>query len=121
MKPFAFVFPGQGSQSVGMLDAWGDHPAVRATLQEASAALGEDIARLIHEGPLMNQAGDVFSQRRGGFLQGGANGGVVTPGIEHADRLGPLTGEDEGERLHASVSWMSLELVSRVFWEDEGG
>ncbi|MFN9279739.1 MAG: ACP S-malonyltransferase [Betaproteobacteria bacterium] len=51
MKPFAFVFPGQGSQSVGMLDAWGDHPAVRATLQEASTALGEDIARLIHEGP----------------------------------------------------------------------
>ena len=51
MKPFAFVFPGQGSQSVGMLDAWGDHPAVRATLQEASAALGEDVARLIHEGP----------------------------------------------------------------------
>ncbi|MBE7941949.1 MULTISPECIES: ACP S-malonyltransferase [Ramlibacter] len=51
MKPFAFVFPGQGSQSVGMLDAWGDHPEVRATLAEASEALGEDIARLIHEGP----------------------------------------------------------------------
>jgi len=51
MKPFAFVFPGQGSQSVGMLDAWGDHPAVTATLQEASEALGEDVARLIHEGP----------------------------------------------------------------------
>jgi [acyl-carrier-protein] S-malonyltransferase len=51
MKPFAFVFPGQGSQSVGMLDAWGDHPAVRATLDEASAALGEDIGRLINEGP----------------------------------------------------------------------
>ena len=29
MADFAFVFPGQGSQSVGMLDAWGDHPAVR--------------------------------------------------------------------------------------------
>jgi len=51
MADFAFVFPGQGSQSVGMLDAWGDHPAVRATLQEASAALDEDIGRLIHEGP----------------------------------------------------------------------
>lgn len=51
MKSFAFVFPGQGSQSVGMLDAWGDHPAVRSTLQEASDTLGEDIARLIHEGP----------------------------------------------------------------------
>ena len=51
MQPFAFVFPGQGSQSVGMLDAWGDHPAVRETLDEASAALGEDIACLIREGP----------------------------------------------------------------------
>jgi len=51
MKSFAFVFPGQGSQSVGMLDAWGDHPAVLATLREASDALGEDIGRLIHKGP----------------------------------------------------------------------
>ncbi len=51
MKPFAFVFPGQGSQSVGMLDAWGGHPAVRATLDEASASLGEDLAQLIHAGP----------------------------------------------------------------------
>lgn len=51
MKPFAFVFPGQGSQSVGMLDAWGDHPVVAATLKEASDALGEDLALLIKEGP----------------------------------------------------------------------
>lgn len=51
MKPFAFVFPGQGSQSVGMLDAWGDHSVVRETLTEASDALGEDVAKLIHEGP----------------------------------------------------------------------
>jgi [acyl-carrier-protein] S-malonyltransferase len=51
MTAIAFVFPGQGSQSVGMLSAWGDHPAVRATLEEASAALGEDVARLIAEGP----------------------------------------------------------------------
>lgn len=48
---FAFVFPGQGSQSVGMLDGWGDHPAVLQTLQEASDALGEDVGRLIKEGP----------------------------------------------------------------------
>ncbi len=51
MKPFAFVFPGQGSQAVGMLDAWGDHPAVRDTLAEASAALGEDLGALIAQGP----------------------------------------------------------------------
>jgi [acyl-carrier-protein] S-malonyltransferase len=51
MPAFAFVFPGQGSQSVGMLDAWGDHPAVRDTLAEASAALGQDLGALIHSGP----------------------------------------------------------------------
>ena len=50
MKPFAFIFPGQGSQSVGMLDAWGDHPVVRAVLDEASQALQEDIGALIREG-----------------------------------------------------------------------
>lgn len=51
MKNFAFVFPGQGSQSVGMLDAWADHPAVVETLKESSDAMGEDIGKLIHEGP----------------------------------------------------------------------
>lgn len=51
MKPFAFIFPGQGSQSVGMLDAWGDHPVVLQTLVEASDALGQDLGRLIREGP----------------------------------------------------------------------
>lgn len=51
MTLFAFVFPGQGSQSVGMLDAWADHPEVAETLREASDALGEDVGRLIKEGP----------------------------------------------------------------------
>lgn len=51
MKSFAFVFPGQGSQSVGMLDAWGDHPVVAQTLAEASDALGQDVGKLIREGP----------------------------------------------------------------------
>ncbi|ODS70194.1 MAG: [acyl-carrier-protein] S-malonyltransferase [Acidovorax sp. SCN 68-22] len=51
MNSFAFVFPGQGSQAVGMLDAWGEHPAVLGALAEASDALGEDLGKLIHEGP----------------------------------------------------------------------
>ena len=51
MKPFAFVFPGQGSQSVGMLDVWGDHPVVALTLTEASEALGENLSQLIKDGP----------------------------------------------------------------------
>ncbi|WP_454721943.1 MULTISPECIES: ACP S-malonyltransferase [Cupriavidus] len=48
---FSFVFPGQGSQAVGMLNAFADNAVVRATLEEASAALGQDLARLIAEGP----------------------------------------------------------------------
>ena len=48
---FAFVFPGQGSQSVGMLNSIAERPEVRATLQEASEALGEDVTKLIAEGP----------------------------------------------------------------------
>jgi [acyl-carrier-protein] S-malonyltransferase len=51
MKPFAFVFPGQGSQSVGMLDGWGANPVLALTLAEASDALGEDLGKLIREGP----------------------------------------------------------------------
>jgi len=51
MTAFALVFPGQGSQAVGMLNAWEGHAAVRDTLAEASEALGEDIAKLIAEGP----------------------------------------------------------------------
>ena len=51
MKPFAVVFPGQGSQSVGMLDAWGEDPVVAATLAEASDALHEDVGALIRQGP----------------------------------------------------------------------
>lgn len=48
---FAFVFPGQGSQSVGMLNSVAQRPEVRATMQEASDVLGEDVAKLISEGP----------------------------------------------------------------------
>lgn len=48
---FALVFPGQGSQSVGMMAAYGDNPVIRATFDEASAALGRDLWRLASDGP----------------------------------------------------------------------
>ncbi|MDR2261622.1 MAG: ACP S-malonyltransferase [Azoarcus sp.] len=48
---FALVFPGQGSQAVGMMAAYGDSPAIRETFAEASAALGEDLWRMAAEGP----------------------------------------------------------------------
>jgi [acyl-carrier-protein] S-malonyltransferase len=45
------VFPGQGSQSIGMMAGWDDHPAVRDTFAEASDALGDDLWRLVTDGP----------------------------------------------------------------------
>jgi len=47
----AFVFPGQGSQSVGMLDAWNGDAHVRAVVAAASQALGQDLEALIAKGP----------------------------------------------------------------------
>ncbi len=47
---FAFVFPGQGSQSVGMMQAYGDLPGIRATFDEASAILGQDLWALVTQG-----------------------------------------------------------------------
>lgn len=51
MKKIAFVFPGQGSQSVGMLDAWSDNQAVQTAIQTANQALGQDLGHLIATGP----------------------------------------------------------------------
>jgi [acyl-carrier-protein] S-malonyltransferase len=48
---FALVFPGQGSQSLGMMNAYGDHPVIRATFDEASQALGRDLWQLVCDGP----------------------------------------------------------------------
>ena len=48
---FALVFPGQGSQSLGMMAAYGDHAVVRDTFSEASASLGRDLWQLVQEGP----------------------------------------------------------------------
>ncbi len=51
MAKFAFVFPGQGSQTVGMLDGFAGNVAVRETVAEASDALGFDVGKMIAEGP----------------------------------------------------------------------
>ncbi len=48
---FAFVFPGQGSQSVGMMAGYGDSAVVRATFDEASSALGDDLWAMVADGP----------------------------------------------------------------------
>lgn len=47
----AFVFPGQGSQTVGMLDSFTENEVVQKALKTANEALGEDLAEMIHTGP----------------------------------------------------------------------
>ena len=59
---FAFVFPGQGSQSVGMMAAYGDSAVVRATFDEASAALDQDLWQLLAAGPAEALAQTVNTQ-----------------------------------------------------------
>ncbi|OOS01440.1 [acyl-carrier-protein] S-malonyltransferase [Canicola haemoglobinophilus] len=52
MKKFAMVFPGQGSQAVGMLaESATEYPVVEETFQQASSVLGYDLWQLVQQGP----------------------------------------------------------------------
>jgi [acyl-carrier-protein] S-malonyltransferase len=51
-KQFAFVFPGQGSQTIGMIAEFADEAIVKQTFEEASEALGYNLWQLIAEGPV---------------------------------------------------------------------
>ncbi|MYM27505.1 [Acyl-carrier-protein] S-malonyltransferase [Duganella sacchari] len=51
MTKFAFVFPGQGSQAIAMMDGFAGNPVVAQTIAEASDALQFDIGKLMAEGP----------------------------------------------------------------------
>src|SRR5574343_874511 len=59
---FAFVFPGQGSQSVGMMAAYGESAVIRACFAEASEALGQDLWQMVAEGPAEQLALTVNTQ-----------------------------------------------------------
>ena len=58
----ALVFPGQGSQSIGMMDGFDQHPIVRSTFDEASAVLGQDLWALVAAGPEADLAQTVNTQ-----------------------------------------------------------
>lgn len=59
---FALVFPGQGSQTVGMMTAYGEQAVIRETFAEASEALGEDLWQMVCEGPAERLALTVNTQ-----------------------------------------------------------
>lgn len=90
---FALVFPGQGSQSVGMMAAYGDNAVIRSTFDEASAALGEDLWEMVSEGPAERLALTVNTQPL--MLTAGVavyralrNAGVGAPAVVAGHSLG---------------------------------
>src|SRR2546430_12440259 len=95
---FAFVFPGQGSQSVGMLGALATaESAVRATFDEASRALGFDLWKLVSEGP--EEALNATERTQPAMLAAGVAGWRVWRGGR-----GALTGGGCGHRLGGFTS-----------------
>ena len=62
MNNTAFVFPGQGSQSVGMMAGFGDAPVIKATFIEASDLLHVDLWKMVLDGPAEDLAQTVNTQ-----------------------------------------------------------
>lgn len=62
LNQLAVVFPGQGSQSVGMMASFADSAVVRNTFAEASDALGQDLWQLVADGPVEALAQTVNTQ-----------------------------------------------------------
>jgi len=62
MARLAMVFPGQGSQSVGMMNGYGDLASIKAVITEASDVLKQDIAKLMDEGPAEDLSRTVNTQ-----------------------------------------------------------
>lgn len=62
MTPISFLFPGQGSQAVGMLKESKDLPAVKKMLETAKKVLGYDLLQLCLEGPKEKLDDTVYSQ-----------------------------------------------------------
>ena len=102
------VFPGQGSQSVGMMAAYGESPVIREVLQEASDALGLDLARLIAEGPADELARTVNTQPV-----------MVTAGVA-AYRLWRSLGGDEPAFLagHSLGEYSALVAAGAISFAD---
>ncbi|WP_373974483.1 ACP S-malonyltransferase [Chitinibacter sp. SCUT-21] len=92
----AFVFPGQGSQSIGMMNGWADSAVVKATFDEASSVLGQDLWAMVNEGPAEDLNATVNTQPV--MLAAGvaawraylANGGAM-PAVMAGHSLGEYT------------------------------
>jgi len=93
MSKFAFVFPGQGSQAIGMLNGFAGNPIVSQTVAEASEALQFDLAKLIAEGPkeeldLTTNTQPVMLTAAVAFYRAWINAGGKAPSIVAGHSLG---------------------------------
>ncbi|MGZ9710222.1 ACP S-malonyltransferase [Glaciimonas sp. GNP009] len=93
MIKFAFVFPGQGSQAVGMLNGFSDNQVVQDTVAEASEALQFDLAKLIADGPkedldLTTNTQPVMLTAAVAFYRAWMAAGGVVPSIVAGHSLG---------------------------------
>lgn len=93
MMKIAFVFPGQGSQTVGMLAGFAGNPVVEQTIARASAALGQDLAQLMAEGPaeqlnLTTNTQPVMLAASVAFYEAWKAAGGITPAVVAGHSLG---------------------------------
>ena len=112
MTSFAYVFPGQGSQSVGMMTAWDDHQSrVIEVFDEASEALGSDLWALVSKGPeaILNQT----EVTQPAMLCSGVASWLVASQPPGMPQAGMMAGHSLGEYT-ALVCAGSLELASAV-------
>ena len=112
MTSFAYVFPGQGSQSVGMMTAWDDHQSsVVEVFDEASEALGSDLWALVSKGPeaILNQT----EVTQPAMLCSGVASWLVASQQPGMPQAGMMAGHSLGEYT-ALVCAGSLELASAV-------
>lgn len=96
MPNFAFVFPGQGSQAVGMLNGFADNKVVRDTMAEASDALGLDLWQMIAEGPkesldLTTNTQPVMLSSSVAFYRAWLAAGGKTPSVVAGHSLGEFS------------------------------
>ncbi|MEA5098459.1 MAG: ACP S-malonyltransferase, partial [Burkholderiaceae bacterium] len=96
MSKFAFVFPGQGSQAVGMLNGFADNKVVRDTIAEASDALQFDLWAMIADGPkesldLTTNTQPVMLSSSVAFYRAWLAAGGKTPAVVAGHSLGEFS------------------------------
>lgn len=108
----AFVFPGQGSQSVGMMTNWGDYQSVVTDVYaQASAALGYDLWQVVSEGPAERLNATEITQPA--MLCAGAACWQIMQQNDAMPEVALMAGHSLGEYT-ALVCAQSLDIVSAV-------